>query len=359
MKRGRSRRYDAPLAFADPQAQSRILELEKLLKEENEKLVQRSISSGTPIPFADPNDSPTLSMLSRGSLTPSKQMSPTAYYMYQTSQEEQLNDKRHSYEEPDSKRRRTAYAPMTGPYCPPRNSLPGMIMEGSTSPIMNEYGIPPRAISAPLQCSIGRVVVVVLVGFNDTKDLCDKVSALGGRPMVCNEEACPPQATHVVSPQGLVSLATLVARVSGCWVVNQYWVLDSYNQQQWVDETRYGGRPPKGRSPICGQKIFLTSEFSSAKPQQAQQARYIIEAGQGILCGSREEANIVLGLEESQGGVECTDAVPRGVGGGISGSGGECGGFTDGGGGMSNTTAICSNSSTPSGSSTTPMARHI
>ena len=47
MKRGRSRRYDAPLAFADPQAATRIVELEKLLEQETKKLLQRS---GTPLP---------------------------------------------------------------------------------------------------------------------------------------------------------------------------------------------------------------------------------------------------------------------------------------------------------------------
>lgn len=46
--------------------------------------------------------------------------------------------------------------------------------------------------------------------------------------------------THLISPSNGKTIKTLVAHLTGKWVMNSQWIEDSYKKGYWIDELNYG-----------------------------------------------------------------------------------------------------------------------
>jgi hypothetical protein len=116
-------------------------------------------------------------------------------------------------------------------------------------------------------------VVVAFSGFKENQslpynfDLRDKllrmVEKLGGRAVSSDADdllSFDNSVTHVVAPSDARTPRVIVAALTGKWIVNPEWVLDSAKASCFIEEKAYGARRAGG-SPFEGESIYLTPRF--------------------------------------------------------------------------------------------------
>jgi len=112
---------------------------------------------------------------------------------------------------------------------------------------------------------------------------------------VCWGDTFDSSITHVVTPPNCRTMKTLIARLTGRWLVTPDWIIDSATAGHWVDEKPYGLSVTEDL--FKNKNVFISEDFvtENAKDYNAQNFKLLIEKlGRGKITTSAFNADLIL-----------------------------------------------------------------
>jgi len=102
--------------------------------------------------------------------------------------------------------------------------------------------------------------------------------------------------THVVAPTGCRTMKTLIACLTGRWLVTPDWILKSNSKNKFVKETQYGYK--RNNYLFEGKKVFISNYFKTeneSKHFHEQNFSTLIETlGRGEIIQNAFSADLIL-----------------------------------------------------------------
>lgn len=161
----------------------------------------------------------------------------------------------------------------------------------------------PAKKQGPQQPLARPVVILIEDGFNNVQDLCRACRSLGAQ-VLSAQESFVPSVTHVLSPISCQQctadcFATVIALLTGRWVVSLEWLARSASQGKFVPPEGIPGCARFDHSlPLKGLTIFAAESFASQFDQDLHVVLHLLErAGGAHLVERPSEADIVLSGE--------------------------------------------------------------
>lgn len=174
----------------------------------------------------------------------------------------------------------------------------------------------------PQRLPVPSVVVLVEEGFRNVAELCSTCKSLGARALSA-QESFVPSVTHVLSPISCQQctadcFATVIALLTGRWVVSLEWLARSATQGQLVPPEGVPGCARFDHSlPLKGLTIFAAESFASQFDQDLHVVLHLLErAGGARLVERPSEADIVLSGETAIANTHLlpSSQCPNGIG---------------------------------------------
>eukprot|EP01114_Cavostelium_apophysatum_P015640 TRINITY_DN4306_c0_g1_i1.p1 TRINITY_DN4306_c0_g1~~TRINITY_DN4306_c0_g1_i1.p1 ORF type:complete len:1452 (-),score=526.24 TRINITY_DN4306_c0_g1_i1:463-4818(-) len=160
-----------------------------------------------------------------------------------------------------------------------------------------------RIEQAKLPRSTAQKVLVSFSGFkeNDSvfntkfKDnLIERVILLGGD--VRMGELFDAKITHVIAPPNCRTMKTLAASLTGRWLIQPQWVLESTGAGYFVEESKFGHRNPV--SPFRDRKVFISEGFKKEMNERSFKdgniKALVQQLGKGSIVTEENEADFLL-----------------------------------------------------------------
>jgi len=130
--------------------------------------------------------------------------------------------------------------------------------------------------------------------FNLRKELANQLTKMGGK--VIWGDTFDSGITHVVAPAGCRTMKTLIASLTGRWLVTPEWISESVKNGNFKSEQEYGYK--RSNYLFEEKKVFITKEFkeeNESKQFHEQNFSTLIETlGHGKIVKNAFSADVIL-----------------------------------------------------------------